>query len=355
MTETAYDTTKPNLLRTLTSRLRDAPPFKRTFIEGILAGTIIVLMLFGWMVMRADRTAEKIQEQIPVEAVEITKAATPEEVAKAQADALPKSADALPTAPIDGLFERKNDLTLPIARLEDDMTPFQAYKRPFTAVAGRPLLSIVIADYGLSSTLSDESLKTLPPNVSFALTPYAEDALGWANKARADGHEIWLTLPMQTATASDESGPGALSLKASLQQNQDNLLTTLGAAIGYAGLVSQRGHAFTGDDIDMAPVLKQIFGRGLGFAESNPDYHFGEKFGADSGAPYVKGNVWIGDDLRGASIDRSLQEAEVIASKQGSVVVFVRPYPVVLKKVALWAQEAQERGLQLAPLSALAK
>lgn len=355
MTETAYDTSKPNMFQKLSARLQDMPPFKRTFTEGLLAGAVIIVLLTIWMALRSDRTIEKIQASIPVEAVEITRAPTPEQLVKAEADALPKSADALPVAPIDGLFENKDGLTLPIARIQDDMTPFQAYKRPFTAAPGRPLLSIVITDFGLSATLSQITLQSLPADISLIVSPYAGQAMAWSNKARADGHEVWLGLPMQTVTGSDDTGSYTIAINSSLQQNQDRLTMTLASAVGYAGMVSQRNHSFTGDDIDMSPLLKQIYGRGLAFAESNSTYAFGEKLAAESGAPYARANVWIGDDLRPSAIDRSLQEAELFATKQGSVVVFVQPFPVVLKKIALWSTEAQERGLQLAPLSALAR
>ncbi len=376
MTETAYtDSFKANPLKTLgvklSARFQSASPFKKSFIEGLLAGLAIFILLILWMALRADRTAESIQPLIPFEATEIirngeapvAKAETtiPEPPATTQATAeetspVVKADGPLPAAPVKGLSEVKDGLTLPMARFEDEMTPFQAYKRPFTAIAGRHLVSIVVVDFGLSATLSQSTLDTLPADVTVALTPYAEDAAEWGTKARAKGHEFWVSLPMQTNNAEDDTGPNTILVNAGLQQNQDRLLATMASAVGYAGLVSQKNHAYSSDDIDVAPMMKQIFGRGLGLTESNPNGSaFGEALAAKAGAPYVRNNFWLGDDLRPETIDRTLQAAELQASKQGNVVVFVQPYPVILKKIQEWIAEADQRGLQLAPLSAMAK
>lgn len=377
MTETAYDTAKaPSLMQKLSLRFHNASPFQRAFVEGVAAGIAVFILLFVWMGIRSDRTAEKVQSLFPVEAVQILRPgianqnALPEDAANillgdnnAGQDAVAPvinhpavTAISLPRAPIEGVFETKNGLVLPVTHtgVDDDMTPFNAYKRGFVAVQGRPMVSVVVIDFGISTSLSDTALQSLPADITFALSSYAQDAMGWSAKARGDGHEIWLSLPMQTKDVHDDAGQNSIAINASLQQNQDNLWTTLGSTVGYAGIVSQPGHAFTGNDIDVEPIFNQIYGRGLGFAESNPDVSgFGETLAKSSGAPYVRNNLWVGDDLQPDAIDRAFQNAERIATKDGQSVIFVKPYPAVLKKLSQWAAETEERGIQIAPLSAL--
>jgi len=341
--------------RSLADRFGSLSPFGKSLVEGLGAGLVVFLLLVVWMALRADRTAERVQPQIPFKtaAIDLGKtdvaSSTEPEPTERQ---IPK-AEPLPPAPIQGLTESKNGLTLPISRFADDMTPFQAYKRPFKPVPGKVPVAIVVMDYGLSSSFSQSALDNLPADISFVLTPYADDVAKWGADARANGHEFWLALPMETRDGAD-TGPLTLGVNASLQDNQQRLMSILATVPGYVGLVSQKNHVFNDQDLDISPMLKQIFGRGLAFAESNPgSTPFGQTMAAKDGFPYVQNGVWLDSDLRPASIDQALQQLETTATKNGRAVAFVQPYPVVLKKIQDWVKSADDRGIQIAPLSAL--
>ena len=373
MAETAYDPPKTNpvtaLWNKLSARFHAASPYAKSLLEGVFAGGVVFLLLVIWMVIRADRTAEKIQHHFPYETTQIIRTEPETKIDPVPAGSVgqtpregeekrvaERNTNALPAAPIDGLIEDRDGLTLPIARIADDLTPFHAYKRPFTPIPGRHLVSVVVTDFGLSESLSQTTIEKLPPDVSLALSPYADNAADWAAMARQNGHEIWISLPMQTKETGDDLGPNAVMLKSGLQQKLDSVMRVLGSAVGYAGIISQKNHAFDRSDIDIEPVLKQIYDRGLAFAESNPDgYAFGEAQAAKIDAPYVRNDFWLGDDLRGDTLDRTMQAAELMAMKQGHAVIFVHPYPVVLDKLEAWMAGGEARGLQFAPLSALAE
>lgn len=370
MAETAYDPPKVNpvtaLWHKLSVRFHGASPFTKSLLEGLFAGVVITLLLIVWMAMRAERTAEKVQPLFPYETTQIMRDEEPPVPEAADKDApsqktetaavVPANSQALTAAPIEGLSEERNGMTLPISRISDDMTPFKAYKRPFTAIPGRHLVSVVVTDFGLSESLSQTAIEKLPPDVSFVLSPYADNAADWGTMARQHGHEFWISLPMQTKRAGDDLGPDALMLKSALQQKIDSVLRVLGSAAGYAGVISQKNHAFESSDIDVEPVLKQIYDRGLAFAESNPDgFAFGEAEAAKSNAPYARNNFWLGDDLRGDELDRTIKAAELMAMKQGRAIIFIQPYPVVLGKVEAWMAGGEARGLQFVPLSAIAE
>lgn len=362
MTGTAYETSKPGFIASLTQRVstwfQTASPFQRNFIEGLIAGFIVLLLLLFWMGLRADRTAEKIQSSIPFEAVEIlrpvAKETHPIGVDMNAAETALAAQNALPKAPLEGLSENKGGHLLPIIRARDNLTPFNAYKRPFSPVAGRPMVAVVVVDYGLSALLSERALHDMPLTLTYALTPYADDAAGWGDKARLLGHEFWLTLPMQAKSPAEDNGPNAITISSSLQDNQDRIFASLGAAVGYAGLISQKNHAYGADDVDVSSILKNIYGRGLAFVESNADgAAFGELQAVKESAPYGRGSVWLGDDLRPDGMDRALQTVEKIAMKDGRAILFVQPYPVVLDTLKTWLAGTDERGLQIAPLSAV--
>lgn len=312
------------------------------------------------MALRSGDTARSLQPLVPVKVAAIEEPAvkvTPQDPnAPREGLANAKNINALPPAPLEGLTESVEGKILPVSRIQDDMTPFQAYKKPFTAIPGRALVSIVMLDFGLSDKISSSMLDNLPPDVSLVLNPYGADLSKWASAARAYGHEFWISLPMQTKEDDMDAGPYSILLNGALEQNGKNLIDVLGSAIGYAGVVTQQDHALTSADAVAAPVLKQILGRGLAIAESNPDIPaFGLSAAMQDGLPYVQNNFWIDADLRPDQIDRVLGEIEVQATRKGKAIAFLHPYPIAVKKVQEWMQDSEKRGLQIAPLSAMAQ
>lgn len=355
-------------IRQQVMRFLPASPFKRGFTEGVAALTLVMILLFIWMGLRAERTAENMQSAIPVktavlETVQETTSSTPttenvpnKSLPGVSADE-PKARDqhALPAAPIEGLTEPYGQSVLPISRAKDDLTPFEAYKKPFVPVGDKPLVSIVVVDYGLSASTSQRLLDVLPDATTLVLSPYAGEAAQWGVQARANGHEFWLSLPMQAAAVEPiDTGPLALQINASLKENNDRLFAVLSSAVGYAGLVSQENHAFISQDMDVSPVMKQIFGRGLAFAESNPVIPaYGLSMAMEFAYPYVQNTFWLDESLRPADIDRALRMLEQQARTKGKAVAFIHPYPVSIQKVQAWMQQADSKNIQLAPLSAM--
>ncbi len=338
--------------------------FSRTFRQGMVYGAILLALLGAWMVFRADDTALTVQSKIPAKTavIEVPETAHPQKTPVAETITAEQvaqegsTADSLPPAPIDGLFEEKDGKRLPVIRKADEMSPFQAYKRPFTAVAGRPKVAFVVVDFGLSDKTSTDALKTLPPDATLVLNPYSDDAGKWASDARRYGHETWVFLPMQdaAATADMDAGPLALVVDGSIEENKERLETILSRAAGYVGVVTRSGHRFSDGDMNATPLLNQIFSRGIGFAESTVQ---GTTFGAgvahESGQPYVKNDFWLDANLHPDGLQSVFHDIETYANKNGRAVVFLHPYPVLLAMVADWSKNAGDKGLQTAPLSAL--
>lgn len=346
-----------------------ASAFSRTFRQGMFYGAILLALLGAWMVFRADDTALSVQSKLPSkmavievpEAVHSAVPATedgPSSAAQDHAAMTEPTADALPAAPIEGLFEDKDGKRLPIIRQADEMSPFQAYRRPFTAVAGRPKVAFVMVDFGLSDKISEQGVESLPPDVTFVLNPYAADVARWADAARAHGHETWMALPMQDAAVSADmdTGPLALVVDGSIEENKERLETILGSAVGYAGVVTRNNHHFSDSDMNAAPILNQMFSRGIGFAESTVNgISFGAGAAQDSGQPYVKNDFWLDFSMRPDDLQKAFHGIESSANKNGRMVVFFHPYPVLVKAVADWSNGAADKGFQIAPLSALAE
>ena len=54
----------------------------------------------------------------------------------------------------------------------------------------RPKIAILLGGMGLNAKLTQQAIKNLPGDVTFAFAPYGENLQSQVNKARADGHEV---------------------------------------------------------------------------------------------------------------------------------------------------------------------
>lgn len=227
-----------------------------------------------------------------------------------------------------GLHETTPYGLVPVIRATDKLTAFQAYRAPFTPAPGiQGTVSLVMVDFGLSKTLSGEALKI--PGLTYAVNPYNASAQTWISQARQSGHEVWLTLPVQTAAyPAVDTGPNTLLADLKPEENEARLLKSLAVATGYVGLINP------GASFDFAPVKNTLIARGLGVVDSG-DTQF-----------------WIDNDLSPAALQAKLNQLSQTASHKGRAIAFFHPYPSVLKAVADWSAGLQKNSLQLAPLSA---
>ena len=97
------------------------------------------------------------------------------------------------------LIEKKEGLTgsLPIIG-KDGAMPWQVYSRPYEGDNEGMRVAIVIIGLGLSRAASMAAIGKLPPEVTLALDPYALDLSDWLVRARLIGHEVMMTLPMES-------------------------------------------------------------------------------------------------------------------------------------------------------------
>jgi polysaccharide deacetylase 2 family uncharacterized protein YibQ len=259
---------------------------------------------------------------------------------------------ALPVAPIEGVYEETAQGILPVA-LPTGSTPFKEYRKPFVLNRDKPAIAIVVMDYGLSAPLSETFLKELPASVSFVLTPYALDPERWQKEARANGHELWMQLMVQTkAFPNEDPGAKGLMTNVSIKYNQDRYLWTLARTTGYAGLA-----AFTDRSLDnggpmFQSIAQDVFKRGLGYLELSPDrYSFFEPFAVEAGSPAAHSNFFLSEIK-----SESAQAAEItkMIADIGGAVVTVKPTPKNIDALKAWITSLETQGVQIVPVSAIA-
>lgn len=258
---------------------------------------------------------------------------------------------------IEGLANLRPDPALiedgplgPLPRIgPDGRRPFLAYARPFNLEDRRPKVAVLLLGLGLQSDYLDAAL-ALPGPISLQFSPYAPDLPALVERARRAGHEVLLELPMEPAdhSASDR-GPQTLLADGARDENSRRLNWLLARAAGYVAFAGG-GERFAGSD-QAAAVLDVLAQRGLALIELGGDQLAAAA--AAVGLPYASASDAIDGDPAALSIDYALAALEAEALTTGSVLGVAQGYPVSLERLRLWAATLEDKGLVLAPVSAV--
>lgn len=219
-----------------------------------------------------------------------------------------------------------------------------------------PQIAIVIGGLGVSATSTADALSKLPPNVTFAFTPYGNDLDNLVARAREKGHEVVLQVPMEPYDYPDnDPGPQTLLSSLSGEQNVDRLHWLLSRMQGYVGIMNFMGARFTASDAAMAPILREVARRGLIYVDdgSSPRSQAAQIAGANK-LPFAKADVVIDAVPSATEIDNALKRLESVARDRGIAVGFSSALPASIDRISKWAKAAQGRGIVLVPVSKVA-
>ena len=229
----------------------------------------------------------------------------------------------------------------------DGRRPFFVYARAFDFALARPHIAVLVLGLGLDARLTEQAL-SLPGTVSLSFSPYAPDLEKWFARARETGHEVILGLPVADDPAAD-AGPRALVATASLEENRERLEWVLARAPGYIALAT-RSDGFARSE-PARLVLDVLAGRGLALVEiaSRGLRDLAHRVGL----PYARAELLIEEAPSALAVDYALASLETEALEKGNALGAVRAYPVVLERLRAWAAALADKGLALAPVSAL--
>jgi uncharacterized protein len=238
----------------------------------------------------------------------------------------------------------------PLPRIgPDGRRPLFAYASAFNFEDGRPKVAVMILGLGLQAELFDAAL-ALPGPIGVQLSPYAPDLPVLVARARRAGHEVLLGLPMEPADyPASDPGPHTLLADNSRDENLKRLDWVLSRASGYAALVGGGGR-FAGSD-QVPGVLNVLAKRGLALIEVGADQLEGAA--AAAGLPYASAPHAIDQDPSAQAIDHALAGLEAAAAAGGSVLGLAQDYPVSPARLRVWVTTLADKGLVLAPVSAV--
>ncbi len=352
-------------------------------IFGVLAGGVGALQVLG--PVPPDKLAPIVARRLvaaPAPAASVpAPVALPPPVASAavpEPARLPPSVanPAPPTAMVTGAIPEPDPHlqepaeTLPgrvLPRVDDSgHTPETLYAAAFDPAERHPRVALVIDGAGLDRALTEQANLTLPAAIDFAYSAYAPTAAAdeLATAGRRLGRECLMSIPMEpNGFPANEEGNRALLTGADpdeMRQNLEWALSNVQGCVGGTGASDgMGGERFAASEQSFGDLLTALSRRGLIYLDARPGASAPTDDAPGRRLPYVADLIvdhatGPGEAVDAHTIDLNLARLEEVATHRGSAIGIAGPLtPVLLDRVAVWAQGLAARGLVLAPLTAI--
>jgi polysaccharide deacetylase 2 family uncharacterized protein YibQ len=259
-------------------------------------------------------------------------------------------------APDVGLTEDTAQGSLPRIGL-DGRQPWQVYARPFNAADTRPRIALIVAGLGLSRADTEAAITRLPANVTLAFDVESRVVGAWCARARQEGHETLLEVPMEPFDyPHSDPGPDTLLTTLPNSDNIERLLWALRQATGYVGITSLSGSHFTTDPEKMQAIADVLKHRGLMMVDARVAPHsVAADVMATRDVPVASGTEQLDQNLAPAAIDDALNQLEQTARLTGRAIGITSDEPVMTQHLEAWLKRLPADGVALAPVSAMVK
>lgn len=241
----------------------------------------------------------------------------------------------------------------------DGLAPWQYYARPFPQNDPRPRIALVVTGMGQSIAQTESAIDRLPGVVTFSFVPQVAGLQDMIDRSRRDGHEVLLAVPMEPlGFPRNDPGPGALLTALSDEENVRRLEEVMAKATGYVGLTAKTdsGTKFLTRRESVDAILAQVKRRGLMFFDLwQVRESFATRVADQVQMPRAVSDVQIDRVASPQAIEAQLAELERLAKANGVAVGFIEAQnPVSIERVAAWTVGLRDRGIVLAPLTAVA-
>lgn len=224
------------------------------------------------------------------------------------------------------------------------------YAQPFKPTS-QPSVALIVGGLGLNRALTERAIDELPAYVTLAFAPYAKDLPFWTKRARAAGHEVLIEIPME-ARAGDEEALGAAALLTTRtpEENRRRLEWILSRFEGYFGVTNYLGAKYSTDRAAMSMLLSAIDAAGLAYFD---DTGVLERIGAPASGATVNRLIEPGYGGDQSAVRRDLEALEKIAGSGGDAIGKTYVSDRTFAEIRQWSATLEERGLSLAPASAV--
>lgn len=235
-------------------------------------------------------------------------------------------------------------------------TPFSTYARASVTPDGEtPMVAIVVSGMGLNLNGTLDAIQELPDDITLAFAPYGKSLERGVTAARAEGHELFLEVPLEPFDYPDnDPGPDTLLTGQPPRDNLAKLFAVMSSFSGYAGLINNMGARFTASGADFGPMMEELGSRGLGYLDDgSSNRSLASQLATANGIPFAKVDLMLDAKPQRAAILEQLNALEARARQSGRAIGIISALPVSVSTVAEWSKQLESRGVTLVPASAM--
>ncbi len=220
-----------------------------------------------------------------------------------------------------------------------------------------PKIAILLGGMGLNEKLTTQAVKDLPADITFAFAPYGNNLQAQVDRARREGHEVFLQVPLEPiGYPANSPGPKTLEGDSTDAENLDALRWHMSRFTGYAGVVNYMGSRYLSMPKAIKPLLTELKQRGVLFLEDGSmALSATENTAKAMQMPIKRAQVVIDADPNPQAIIAQLTLLEEQATGTGFAVGTGTGLEVTIDTVKEWAKAAAERGIILVPITAAYK
>ena len=257
--------------------------------------------------------------------------------------------------PLPDLVERSEFGRLPKIS-SGGIRPLDAYSQS-SGMVGANRIALIVGGLGISQTGTQSAIAELPSEVTLGFSPFGNSLQRWMQRARREGHEVVLQLPMEPlGYPTIDPGPHTLTSRASRGENLKNLRWSLGRMTNYPLVMNYLGAGLSNKPAVLRPILEEIRNRGLGFIDDGSvQASSAPQMSKDIRLPHAVGAMTVDSNREEARILASLRNLEALARQKGFAIGVATAFPGTVDIIKTWAKDAQKRGILIVPASNLIK
>lgn len=229
-------------------------------------------------------------------------------------------------------------------------------ERPVDAVedmpdTNKPRIAIVIDDLGVSSFRTARAMKLNAP-LTLAFLPDAPFTRDFIYRAKNEGHDILLHIPMEPLDSTIRTEKRSLKVQMTPQDIQMTLSAILDDYEGFVGINNHMGSAFTKCRECLDVVMQELKERDMIFLDSKTIHDSkGALSAAAADIRFAERDVFVDHVVTKDFIRNSLKKTEEIARRHGFAIAIAHPHNETLDVLEEWIKEFPENNMSLVPLS----
>lgn len=256
-------------------------------------------------------------------------------------------------APIEGLSRQSPYGNIP-TKSNDGDTAFLRYAKSVQTPVNAKTVAIIIGGLGLNPDITTRAILELPPEVTLSFAAHTPQLQNWINRARENGHEVLLEIPMQTNGVPSNEANRTLTVTPDIAANTRRLDWLLSRASGYFGVTNYNGDEFMSRSDLVAPFMTYLEKAGLSLIfDGSFEAVALPALATSSRLPYIEAELVLDVTNDRTLINANLDKLADNANEGGAPIGIGFAYQNTINAVTIWAAAAPEKGLVLVPASHL--